>query len=139
MTQGWTRDRMAARAAGEMRDGEYVNLGIGLPTLIPSYLADGECDPAFGERHPRNRFIPDRGLVDATLINAGKETVTVNPGAAFLDSALSFGMIRVATSTAALGGIGRSRPPGISRTGRCPERWSRAWVGRWTWSTAPAG
>ena len=92
----WTRDQMAARAAAELTDGSYVNLGIGLPTLDPRPPPAGRARrPALGERHPRHRPLPARDATSTpTSINAGKETVTVLPGAAFFDSALSFGMIR---------------------------------------------
>ncbi|WP_042249566.1 3-oxoacid CoA-transferase subunit B [Paracoccus sp. PAMC 22219] len=102
MTKGWDRNQMAARAAEELEDGWYVNLGIGIPTLVANYVGDKDITLQSENGMLGMGPFPFEGDEDPDLINAGKQTITELSRTSYFDSATSFGMIRGGKIAAAI-------------------------------------
>lgn len=125
------KQRIARRVAQELCDGDIVNLGIGLPTMVANYLPEGihitlQSENGFLGLGPVTKAHPD-------LVNAGGQPCGVLPGAAMFDSAMSFALIRGGHIDAVYSVAYRSMNKAISPTGSCQEKWCLVWVVRWIW------
>ena len=132
------KEIIAARVAKELKDGDVVNLGIGLPTMVANFLPEGvniilQSENGIMGMGPA----AEKGKEDVDIINAGAQYVTVNPGAMFFDSATSFGIIRGGHVDATILGAWRWTVTATWPTGSYRERWFPAWAAPWTLWWAP--